>query len=140
MPTHTSCGASCRHFLRGNRSINDMLAACLLECWEHGIFDEDCQKITEPVSKYGQRPVCHIAIDDAQSSKLMAGSASSSPYSLCQVAIKHRHIAPMKRLGEALSVSLWLMLQSYSCQGGLNKMIRGQCTHLLLFKIQDKKW
>ena len=45
--------------------------------------------------------------------------------------IKHRHI------GKGLGISIFMLVQSYCAQGGINRAIRENCTLLLLFKLNQ---
>jgi hypothetical protein len=55
----------------------------------------------------------------------------------------YQHILDMwgsLKEGGAIGVSLFFMIQSFKCQvGGLNKVIRNQCTSMLLFKTKDRQ-
>jgi hypothetical protein len=63
----------------------------------------------------------------------------SRPRKLNGLATYSRHLGQLKE-GGAIGVSLFFMLQSWKCQvGGLNKVIRNQCTSMIIFKTKDKK-
>lgn len=123
-------------YLKSKKSIDEIPPKFLLDCFEAGIFDVDTEQIKEPVAKYGHRPVFHMVLDDCQSSRLFVSSTTNKFLNLC---IRHRHVGPMTSLGEAIGLSIWVLIQNYSTQSGLPKAIRGNCTNLLLFKMQDEK-
>ena len=118
------------------KSIDEIPPKFLLECFEAGIFDVDTEQIKEPQAKYKHRPVFHMVLDDCQSSRLFVSSTTNRFLNIC---IRHRHVGPMKSLGEAIGVTIWVLIQNYSTQSGLPKAIRGNCTNLLLFRMQDEK-
>ena len=64
----------------------------------------------------------------------MVGSAVySKPRKLNGLATYSRHVGQLKE-GGAIGVSLFYLIQSYKCQsGGLNKVVRNQCTALMVF-------
>ena len=48
-----------------------------------------------------------------------------------------RHVGQLKE-GGAIGVSLFFLVQSYKCQsGGLNEVVRKQCTALMVFRTKD---
>ena len=48
-----------------------------------------------------------------------------------------RHVGQLKE-GGAIGASLFFLVQSYKCQsGGLNKVVRNQCTALMVFRTKD---
>ncbi len=51
---------------------------------------------------------------------------------LTNLCIRHRHI------GDGLGISLFMLVQSYCSRDGIARPIRENCTHLLLFKINDE--
>lgn len=116
-------------FVKSKRLTDEFL----LECLDAGVIDEYGNPI-EPQSKYGHRPVLHMVLDDCQSSKLFVASHKNSFLNLC---IRHRHIGQMPSLKQGLGVSIWVLIQNYSTTSGLPKAVRGNCTNLILFKIQD---
>jgi hypothetical protein len=82
----------------------------------------------------GEKPRIAVIFDD------MLGSGSySKPRKLNGLSTYSRHVGQLKE-GGAIGVSLFFMIQSFKCQtGGLNKVIRNQCTSMCLFKTKDKQ-
>jgi hypothetical protein len=82
----------------------------------------------------GNKPRIAVIFDD-----MMGSGMYSRPRKLNALSTYSRHVGQMEE-GGSIGVSLFFMIQSFKCQtGGLNKVIRNQCTTLLLFKSKDKK-
>lgn len=82
----------------------------------------------------GQKPRIAVIFDD-----MLGSGIYSRPRKLNGLSTYSRHIGQLKE-GGAVGISLFFMIQSYKCQtGGLNKVIRNQCTSLILFKTKDKQ-
>ena len=79
--------------------------------------------------KVERPPRLAVIIDDSLGTDLMAKRTAG----LVNTCIKHRH------LGDGLGISIFMLVQSYCAQGGINRAIRENCTHLMLFKINDQK-
>ncbi|MAO22225.1 MAG: hypothetical protein CMJ25_15870 [Phycisphaerae bacterium] len=70
---------------------------------------------------------------------MLGSGIYSRPRKLNGLSTYSRHVGSLKE-GGAIGVSLFFMIQSFKCQtGGLNKVIRNQCTSMLLFKTKDKQ-
>ena len=82
-----------------------------------------------PVWKYKNEvpPRLGLIIDDALGTPLLSKPSAG----LVNLAIKHRHI------GRGLGVSIFMLVQSYCAQGGINRAIRENTTMLLLFKVNQ---
>lgn len=81
----------------------------------------------------GRKPSIGIFIDDAQNSKIMGGKLSN----LC---IKHRHLGSFPDGSRPLGCSLFIAVQNYvSSNNGLPKAIRGNVSHLAVWKTGNKK-
>ena len=81
----------------------------------------------------GRKPRIAVIFDDSLGSMLY-----SKPRKLNALSTYSRHIGQLKE-GGSIGVSLFFLIQSFKAQtGGLNKVIRNQCTSLLLFKTKDK--
>tara|TARA_R110002050_G_scaffold152832_1_gene280421 strand:+ start:1230 stop:2123 length:894 start_codon:yes stop_codon:yes gene_type:complete len=82
----------------------------------------------------GQKPRIAVIFDD-----LLGSGIYSRPRKLNGLSTYSRHVGSLKE-GGAIGVSLFFLIQSFKCQtGGLNKVIRNQCTSMLLFKTKDKQ-
>jgi len=82
----------------------------------------------------GQKPRIAVIFDD-----MLGSGIYSRPRKLNGLSTYSRHVGSLKD-GGAIGVSLFFMIQSYKAQtGGLNRVIRNQCTSLIIFKTKDKK-
>jgi hypothetical protein len=95
----------------------------LLEYQDVGFFEGP------PEWKYKNEvpPRLGVIIDDALGTPLLS-KPSAGLVNLC---IKHRHI------GKGLGISIFMLVQSYCAQGGINRAIRENCTLLMLFKVNQ---
>jgi len=107
-------------------SLERINAKRLLNYYNLGFLEEN---VTKPEWKYPveQPPRVAVVIDDAMGTDLLAKRSAG----LINFAIKHRHVA------DGLGCSIFMLLQSYKAQGGVNRAIRENTTHLLLFKVND---
>lgn len=81
----------------------------------------------------GEKPRIAVVFDDCLGSGLY-----SKPRKLNALSTYSRHVGQLSE-GGSIGVSLFFLIQSFKAQtGGLNKVIRNQCTSLLLFKTKDK--
>ena len=106
------------------KPITEIDPEMLLEYQDLGFFDGP------PEWKYKKEvpPRLGLIIDDTLGTPLMA-KPSAGLLNLC---IKHRHI------GKGLGLSIFMCVQSYCSQGGINRAIRENTTLLLLFKINQE--
>lgn len=114
-------------FLRDkDGSLQNLNAKRLLNYYNLGFLEPN---VTKPVWKYPveQPPRIAVVIDDAMGTDLLAKRSAG----LINFCIKHRHIA------DGLGCSVFMLVQSYKAQGGVNRAIRENTTHLLLFKVND---
>jgi hypothetical protein len=82
----------------------------------------------------GMKPRIACIFDD-----MLGSGIYSRPRKLNGLSTYSRHVGSLKD-GGAIGVSLFFMIQSFKCQvGGLNKVIRNQCTSMCLFKTKDKQ-
>jgi hypothetical protein len=89
----------------------------------------------KPTHKWnGRKPRIAVVFDD-----MLGSGIYSRPRKLNGLSTYSRHVGSLKE-GGAIGVSLFFMIQSYKAQtGGLNRVIRNQCTSLIIFKTKDKK-
>jgi len=111
--------------LKDGNHINDQV---LLQ-----FYGED--SFVKPTHRWnGEKPKIGVVFDDCLGSGIY-----SKPRKLNGLATYSRHLGQLKE-GGAIGVSLFFMIQSFKCQvGGLNKVIRNQCTSMIIFKTKDKK-
>lgn len=98
-------------------------------------FSPENQEFTKPEHRFnGRKPRIGVIFDD-----MLGSGIYSKPRKLNGLATYSRHLGQLNK-GGAIGVSLFFMIQSFKCQtGGLNKVIRNQCTSLLLFKTKDNQ-
>lgn len=114
-------------FLRDkDGSLQNLNAKRLLNYYHLGFLEPN---VTKPEWKYPveQPPRIAVVIDDAMGTDLLAKRSAG----LINFCIKHRHIS------DGLGCSIFMLVQSYKAQGGVNRAIRENTTHLLLFKVND---
>ena len=111
------------------KDLNKLPPDLLIEYFEGGFLNPIKPK--KPVWKYLNEvpPRLCLLVDDSLGMPLISCPSAG----LTALAIAHRHQF------DGLGLSLILMLQSYTARGGLDKVIRTNCTVLMLFKIHDEK-
>ena len=115
-------------YLRSNIPIEQIDPFLLLE------FGNDLNNFEKPIHKYnGKKPVITILFDDCQGSDLFRASSK-----LSNLVIKHRHLG--KTEDGALGCTLLFACQNYTSSSmGLPKSIRGNITHMMVFKNKNQK-
>jgi len=98
----------------------------LVDYLDHGFFEPSFNDKWK--YKVEQPPRLAVIIDDSLGTDLMARRNAG----LTNLCIRHRHIA------DGLGISIFMLVQSYCAQGGVARAIRENCTHLLLFRINDE--
>lgn len=98
-------------------------------------FSPENQEFAKPEHRFnGRKPRIGVIFDD-----MLGSGIYSKPRKLNGLATYSRHLGQLQN-GGAIGVSLFFMVQSFKCQtGGLNKVIRNQCTSMLLFKTKDNQ-
>ncbi len=98
-------------------------------------FSPENREFAKPVHRFnGRKPRIACLFDD-----MLGSGIYSKPRKLNGLATYSRHLGQLKD-GGAIGISLFFMIQSFKCQtGGLNKVIRNQCTSMLLFKTKDNQ-
>lgn len=110
-----------------HNSLEGLRPERLLQYYNLGFLEPDPER---PVWKYSveQAPRISVVIDDCLGTDLMARRNAG----LLNFAIKHRHIA------DGLGCSLFMLVQAYKAQGGINRAIRENTTMLMQFKVNDE--
>jgi hypothetical protein len=81
----------------------------------------------------GKKPRIALLVDDCLGSMIY-----SKPRKLNALATYSRHVGQLNE-GGSIGISLFFLIQSFKCQiGGLNKVIRNQCTQMILFRTKDE--
>lgn len=98
-------------------------------------FFSDEGNFIKPTHRWnGEKPRIAVLFDD-----MLGSGIYSRPRKLNGLSTYSRHVGQLKD-GGAIGVSLFFMIQSFKCQtGGLNKVIRNQCTSMCLFKTKDRQ-
>jgi len=120
---------------RYNKLMNDLKEGKYMDDDLLLQFFSDDGHFTKPEHRWnGEKPRIAVIFDD-----MLGSGIYSKPRKLNGLSTYSRHIGQMKE-GGAIGVSLFFMIQSFKCQtGGLNKVIRNQCTSMCLFKTKDKQ-
>jgi hypothetical protein len=80
----------------------------------------------------GRKPRIAVLFDD-----MLGSMMYSKPRKINGLATYSRHLGGLEE-GGSIGVSLFFLIQSFKCAvGGLNKVIRNQCTSLIMFKSKD---
>lgn len=110
-----------------HKAIKNIPPDELMSYYEMGLLDDP--NIEKPKWKYDLEcpPRLALIIDDCLGTDLIARRTAG----LVNTCIKHRHLA------DGLGISIFMLVQAYSAQGGLNRAIRENCTNLWLFKVND---
>eukprot|EP00965_Chrysotila_dentata_P198520 6178841-Pleurochrysis_carterae.AAC.1 len=84
----------------------------------------------KPKWKYQREvpPRLALVIDDALNSPVMSSKRSG----LINLCLRHRHLS-------CIGLSIFMLVQSYVAQGGVPRVIRENCTSLLVFKTSDER-
>lgn len=106
-----------------NVDINRIKPELLLKALEKGYFNK------KPESRYGQRPVLGLIVDDLQSSNIYS-TAPKNPF--INLLLRHRHVA------RGLGLTVCMMIQAMG-QGGLPRIVRQNLTSLLLGPQKNEK-
>jgi len=95
-------------------------------------FDNDFVK---PKHRWnGKKPRIAVIFDD-----MLGSGMYSKPRKINALSTYSRHLGQLEE-GGSIGVSLFFLIQSFKCQtGGLNRVIRNQCTQLIVFKTKDNK-
>jgi hypothetical protein len=95
-------------------------------------FDNDFVK---PQHRWnGKKPRIAVLFDD-----MLGSMIYSRPRKINALSTYSRHLGQLSE-GGSIGVSLYFLIQSFKCQtGGLNRVIRNQCTQLIVFRTKDNK-
>jgi len=118
-----------KKLMKSREPINMIPPEQLLEYDSMGFFTEP------PKWKYKQvvPPRVFLIIDDAVGTEIMNPKSG-----LLQLCIRHRHTGRLKHTGGSLGLSIALLTQTYSCQSGIPRPIRENCSMLLLGATKDE--
>jgi len=101
----------------------------MLKFFEHN----ELQEFIKPKHRWnGQKPRIAVLFDD-----MLGSLIYSRPRKINALSTYSRHLGQLEE-GGSIGVSLYFLIQSFKMQtGGLNRVIRNQCTQLILFKTKD---
>tara|TARA_R110002012_G_scaffold16009_3_gene62573 strand:+ start:288 stop:1196 length:909 start_codon:yes stop_codon:yes gene_type:complete len=113
----------------------------LLRLYEEGLISIS-GKPERPVWKYKvvRPPQSALILDDCITSDAML--KSTNKHTITSIGVYNRHLASLKKPHSDRSscgLSLYFMVQSYSCQNGTPRLLREQLTHLTTFKNKQPK-
>jgi hypothetical protein len=114
--------------IKNGKSLDDNMLLKYFENNMNGIND-----FIMPKHRWGGRkPRIAVLFDD-----MLGSMMYSKPRKINALATYSRHLGGLKE-GGSIGVSLFFLIQSFKCAvGGLNKVIRNQCTSLIMFKSKD---
>ena len=118
-----------RNIRDGNR-VDDDLMLKYFEANTYGMND-----FIKPKHKWnGKKPRIAVLFDD-----MLGSMIYSKPRKINALSTYSRHLGQLEE-GGSIGVSLYFLIQSFKMQtGGLNRVIRNQCTQLIMFKTKDLK-
>lgn len=101
--------------------------------WEY--ISRDGLRFVPPQHRWGgKKPKIAVFVDDAQSTAIFRNRR------FLNLATRHRHIGAMPNDEASIGLSLFIAVQSYTAQGGgLPRSIRGNATHMALWKTKNAK-
>jgi len=101
--------------------------------WEY--ISLDGRGFAPPEHRWGGRkPKIAVFVDDAQSTAIFRNRR------FLNLATRHRHIGAMPNDEASIGISMFLAVQSYTAQsGGIPRAIRGNATHMALWKTKNAK-
>ena len=116
--------------IKNGKSLDDNMLLKYFEANTYGMND-----FIKPQHRWnGRKPRIAVIFDD-----MLGSLIYSKPRKINALSTYSRHLGQLEE-GGAIGVSLFFLIQSFKCQtGGLNKVIRNQCTQLILFKTKDNK-
>lgn len=118
---------------RYRKLMQRMKEGAFLQDFELLVFFQDGD-FKKPEHRWnGRKPKIAVLFDDCMGSMLY-----SKPRKLNALSTYSRHVGQLKE-GGAIGVSLFFLCQTFKAQsGGLNKVIRNQCTSMIIFRTKDQ--
>jgi hypothetical protein len=112
--------------IKNGNAVDDEI---MLKFFEHN----ELQEFIKPKHRWnGQKPRIAVLFDD-----MLGSMIYSRPRKVNALSTYSRHLGQLEE-GGSIGVSLYFLIQSFKMQtGGLNRVIRNQCTQLILFKTKD---
>jgi hypothetical protein len=112
---------------KGN-SLDDNMLLKFFDTNTYGLND-----FIKPKHRWeGRKPKICVLLDD-----MLGSMMYSKPRKINALATYSRHLGGLEE-GGSIGVSLFFLIQSFKAQtGGLSRVIRNQCTSLILFKTKD---
>ena len=103
----------------------------MLKFFEHN----ELQEFIKPKHRWnGQKPRIAVLFDD-----MLGSMIYSRPRKVNALSTYSRHLGQLEE-GGSIGVSLFFLIQSFKCQtGGLNRVIRNQCTSMIIFRTKDNQ-
>ena len=116
--------------IKNGKALDDNILLKYFDTNTYGLND-----FIKPQHRWnGRKPKIAIIFDD-----MLGSGIYSKPRKLNGLATYSRHLGGLQE-GGSIGVSLFFLIQSFKCQtGGLNKVIRNQCTQMIMFRSKDLK-
>jgi len=116
--------------IKSGNSLDDNMLLKFFNTNTYGLND-----FVKPKHRWnGKKPRIAVLFDD-----MLGSMIYSRPRKINALSTYSRHLGQLEE-GGSIGVSLFFLIQSFKCQtGGLNRVIRNQCTQLIVFKSKDLK-
>jgi len=116
--------------IKNGKSLDDNMLLKFFDTNTYGLND-----FIKPQHRWdGRKPRIAVIFDD-----MLGSGIYSKPRKLNGLATYSRHLGGLQE-GGSIGISLFFLIQSFKCQtGGLNKVIRNQCTQMIMFRSKDLK-
>ena len=116
--------------IKNGKSLDDNILLKYFEANTYGMND-----FIKPQHRWnGRKPRIAVIFDD-----MLGSLIYSKPRKINALSTYSRHLGQLEE-GGAIGVSLFFLIQSFKCQtGGLNRVIRNQCTQLIVFRTKCNK-
>lgn len=116
--------------IKNGKSLDDNMLLKFFDTNTYGLSD-----FIKPKHRWdGRKPRIAVIFDD-----MLGSLIYSRPRKINALSTYSRHLGQLEE-GGSIGVSLYFLIQSFKMQtGGLNRVIRNQCTQLLIFRTKDNK-
>jgi len=116
--------------IKNGKSLDDNMLLKFFDTNTYGLND-----FIKPKHRWnGKKPRIAVIFDD-----MLGSLIYGRPRKINALATYSRHLGQLQE-GGSIGVSLYFLIQSFKCQvAGLTRVIRNQCTQLIMFKSKDLK-
>jgi len=114
----------------GLKGVNQIDPDSLIQYYELGFLEVRAMAHEKTKWKYRNEvpPRLAVILDDCFGSEIFTKRTAG----LTKFIMSHRH------WGDGLGISVFMLVQSYCARDGLDRAIRENCTHLMLFKVNQE--